>query len=530
MTSKPLDTLAMAKPTKSQINKTWLEKQIDDIADHNRGPVIDLIIHVRQKDEADDETIKAGLRAIRNRGMVVNQLDLLPPTRAEIEKAAAAKGGSRRFRDTAALSSQIAVASMRVDRRIGELATSRRDSLGAFLRSGPLSDSIGRLVGTSKDAERYRPKRFWASDSVRVSIPRDDLRGLLQAENEIVGVFANRRIEPPRYSRAKELGKDRSGSSIATWGLEKIGAMAAWGGFGARGAGVKVAVLDTGVDASHPDLLGRLAKFAEFTWSGHEVPNAPARDSDMHGTHVAGTILGGKASGRHIGVAPEAQLYAGLVLDGKNGGSDAQVLAGLNWAINERVDVINLSLGGLTLNPIVETVYQRTLLRAFQAGIVVVAAIGNDGSQTTGAPGNDFFSFAVGAVDSADRVAGFSGGRTHVIRESPVFQAKELPIVYSKPELTAPGVAVYSAVPDGKWDSFNGTSMATPHVSGAVAALLSVTNLRSMPPVQRASIMPDLLIGSCTDLGESGQDHRYGFGRLDLYRAIDQAFTLGYSS
>jgi subtilisin family serine protease len=522
----------MTSRAKSQIHRDWLSEQIDAIGDTTRENVVDLIIHVGGKDATDDETMRAGLRAIRNRAMAVTGTELLPPAREDMEKAFGKTSGGKRFRGAAAMSSQMAIAANRVGRSMQDFRETRKSDLESFLRHGKLADSIGRVLERAKDSEdnKYLPKRFWASDSVRVAIPRSDLRGLLDSRDSILGVFANRRIEPPRYSVAKAATKDRVGSSVATWGLERIGAMAAWGGFGARGGGVRVAVLDTGIDATHPDIFGRLEKFAEFNWGGHEMPGAIVRDTDIHGTHVAGTILGGRFSGRHIGVAPDARLLAGLVLDGKKGGSDAQVLSGLNWAINEGVDVINLSLGGLTLNPVVDAVYQKTLLRAFQAGIVVVAAIGNDGSQTTGSPGNDFFSFAVGAVDSEDRVAGFSGGRTHVIRNSPVIPQEDLPIVYSKPEISAPGVAVHSAVPGAKWEALNGTSMATPHVSGAIAALLSVTNLRGLAPAQRASIVADLLIGSCVDLGESGQDHRYGFGRLDLYSAINHAFSLGYGS
>jgi len=111
---------------------------------------------------------------------------------------------------------------------------------------------------------------------------------------------------------------------------------------------------------------------------------------------------------------------------------------------------LSLSLGGLRMSPDVLDTYTRTILNANRLGIPVVVAAGNDGSQTTGSPGNDVFAFTVGATDIADRPAGFSGGRTQVITTSRYIDPKYLPLVYSKPEVTAPGVDVYSAVPGGR--------------------------------------------------------------------------------
>ena len=223
-------------------------------------------------------------------------------------------------------------------------------------------------------------------------------------------------------------------------------------------------------------------------------------------------------------MAPEAKIAAALVLNGAEGGTDAQVLKGIDWAVEQRVDVISMSLGGLVMDAEMPPTYTEAILSCVEAGIPVVAAIGNEGEQTTGSPGNDIFALSVGATDPDDRVAGFSGGRTQIVRESDFIQEKFLPLPFSKPDLSAPGVAIYSSVPGGSWKALSGTSMAAPHVAGAIALLLSATGLKAKESgASRAFAIQDLIIGSVKDLGETGQDHRYGFGRLDVLRAIDFA-------
>jgi subtilisin family serine protease len=159
----------------------------------------------------------------------------------------------------------------------------------------------------------------------------------------------------------------------------------------------------------------------------------------------------------------------------------------------------------------------------------VVAAIGNAGHQTAGSPGNDLFAFAVGATDPRDRAAGFSGGRTQVVTESDFIDPKLLPFPYSKPDVSAPGVAILSCIPAGEHAAFSGTSMATPHVAGAIALLLSATSIRQKTGEdERAFLIQDLLSATVEDLGESGKDHRYGFGRINVLKAIGLAHERGY--
>ena len=335
-----------------------------------------------------------------------------------------------------------------------------------------------------------------------------DKDGLAKLPDQVPGiqdVFLNRTLRLPALVEEKNVPTEVSDEKTSAWGIKKINALATWGAYGAKGKGVTVAVLDTGVDPDHPDLKGKIKHWAEFDKGGFEVPNSQPHDTDQHGTHCAGTIVGSNLSGTWIGVAPEAELAVGLVLP-KGAGSDAQVMAGIEWAIQKKVDIISLSLGLLTLDVEAPDPYTRQLVYAIAAGIPVITAIGNEGSQTTGTPGNDWFAFSVGATDYYDRAAGFSGGRTHVVRSSRFVRPEYLPLIYSKPEVSAPGVAIRSSIPNAKWSISNGTSMATPHVGGAAALLLSATKIKQkIPEAQRAGLLQDLLTGSVEELGEAGQ-------------------------
>ena len=271
-----------------------------------------------------------------------------------------------------------------------------------------------------KKLERHpTPVHFLASGSAVLEVSHDELAALPEQIPQCVDIYVNRTIRVPPVAKADGLPPVVQDNKSNTWGLARTGALSAWGVFGAKGQGVKVAVLDTGADPEHLDLAGKIAGFAEFDRDGSVlIDNASkAYDSGEHGTHCCGTILGGRVSGRCIGMRPEAQVLVGLVL--KDGvGTNAQILAGMEWAIRNGAQVISMSLGCLRLSTDVVDTYTRTIISANRLGIPVVAAAGNEGAQTTGSPGNDYFAFTVGATDADDRAAGFSGGRTQVILNS----------------------------------------------------------------------------------------------------------------
>jgi subtilisin family serine protease len=349
----------------------------------------------------------------------------------------------------------------------------------------------------------------------------------------VVAVYPNAEVSLPPVTAARDLPAAILENSASSWGVTTVGALAVWGAYGARGKGVTVGVLDSGVQADHPDLAGKVKHWAEFDREGGPVDSTPV-DTKGHGTHVCGTIAGGNHSGQWIGVAPEADLAVARVLpDGH--ATTAQIQAGLKWAIERRVDVISMSLGFPPINAqdgfisLAPSVFSKTFLTCLRAGIPVVAAIGNQGGEAGATTGGDYFALGVGATDHRDVVAGFSGGLSEIIIDSPLIKPELLPLMFVKPDICAPGMAVTSSYLDGTWKALSGTSMATPHVAGAVALLLSaVPSIRATHDgIALADYITAQLTGSADEFGEASKDSRYGFGRLNVLRAIALARSVG---
>jgi subtilisin family serine protease len=250
--------------------------------------------------------------------------------------------------------------------------------------------------------------------------------------------------------------------------VPQIGAPYAWQR-GYDGNGTTVAVLDTGYDPNQPDLSGRVVDAADFTGGESGV----AVDRVGHGTHVAATVAGtGAASDRaQKGVAPAADLLIGKVLADDGEGTFDQIIAGMEWAVANDADVINMSLGTPWSSDGTDPVSQAVNELTRSSGSLFVVAAGNSGpsEQSIGAPGAADLALTVGAVDKDDRPAAFSS-------RGPRFGDGAI-----KPEITAPGVDIVAAraagtslgnLVDEHYTSLNGTSMATPHVAGAAALLV----------------------------------------------------------
>ncbi|MBD2288176.1 S8 family serine peptidase [Microcystis wesenbergii FACHB-1317] len=240
----------------------------------------------------------------------------------------------------------------------------------------------------------------------------------------------------------------------STWGLKATKVINSCGG----GRGINVAVLDTGMDLNHPDFFGRSIQSQSF------VPGEAVQDGQGHGTHCIGTACGFKdVNGRRYGVAYEATIYAGKVLSNAGSGSQSWILAGMEWAIASRCAVISMSLGNTVSTP--STAYETIGRRALQNGCLIIAAAGNHRPGTVGQPANSPSIMAVAAIDSNLRLASFSCG-------SGTAQGANV-------DIAGPGVAIYSSVPmPRRYDVFNGTSMATPHVAGIAALHAQASGVR----------------------------------------------------
>ena len=229
------------------------------------------------------------------------------------------------------------------------------------------------------------------------------------------------------------------------WGVNRVHAPAAWDY--TEGAGVRVAVIDTGIDSTHPDLAGKV----DGGYSAIQDSEAPDtyQDDNGHGTHVAGTIAASRNGKGVVGVAPRARLYAVKVLDSDGSGSLSDVIKGIIWCANNGIQVANMSLGA----PQGSDAMERALRYAKARGVVVVAAAGNSGG-AVGYPGAYPEVIAVSASDWNDHIAAFSSRGPEV-------------------DFIAPGVDILSTQMGGDYITMSGTSMATPHVTGLAALAVS---------------------------------------------------------
>ena len=525
--------------------KPPLKDQVERILDtHPNRRTHNVIVQMEPSTHERRSILQASTEAMRRRYLTINPRELAPP-RVELLTQDISRRHRQRLRASKSMTSRVAL-NVIPNRELHALKTDGLSALdplreNEFVRKPPRRKArprAGRPTHTPPDNPRFRPS--WSSRSALLTLDRDDLRRFANTVPGIGGIYANGTVSLPPVVEVQDIPTAISATMASCWGVEKIGALAVWGAYNSKGAptrtsasetAVKVAVLDTGVDPAHSELAGKVVDWAEFDADGDRIESSPY-DSGKHGTHVCGTIAGGSTRTPSsetpiIGVAPDAQLMVGLVLN-DSGGTHAQILAGMDWAIENGAEIINMSLGGVHLQPDVVDLYTQSIISANFNGIPVVVAIGNEGAQTTGLPGNDYFAFSVGATDHTDRAAGFSGGRTQVIRSSRYIPSDSLPLYYSKPEVTAPGVAIRSCIPGQGYETWNGTSMATPHVSGALALILATTGIRNIPSARRAYLLQDLLISSVEELGEAGRDHRFGFGRINALRAVAMATDLGY--
>ncbi|MBW3548271.1 MAG: S8 family serine peptidase [Actinobacteria bacterium] len=293
------------------------------------------------------------------------------------------------------------------------------------------------------------------------------------------------------------------------WGLQAIGAEGAWGA--GRGGGVIIAVVDTGVDAAHPDLAAKIVgarSFIEEPDVGNpgECPTTVADDCNGHGTHVAG--IAGASTGNAVGVAgvaPDARIMPVRVLNGNGIGSVSAVAQGIRYAADNGADVINLSFGEIATSVTLAPAFVDAVRYAWSRGAIPVVAAGNSFVRSSGF--TDEPAIVVTALTRSGTRPGYASG-----------------VGGARWGLAAPGgdgapnqdcnvqVGIVSTFAGGGYACLVGSSMATPHVAGAAAVLRGM----GLAPQQ----VVDTLLSTADDVGTPGSDATFGAGSLNLARAV----------
>ncbi len=317
-------------------------------------------------------------------------------------------------------------------------------------------------------------------------------------------------IEDVQVFAMRENGGESNRSQVGSASLSantQIGATIVHNN-GNTGVGRKIAVLDTGYNYLHPELSSSYFGGKDFV-NNDDDP----MDDNGHGSHVSGIITGDGVDSNAKGVAPGALIVAGKVLDQNGSGFFSDIIAGIYWAVdgpdgvygNEddfKIDAINMSLGTgapYLYRGFCDGVFPdltEAVKYAVSKGVAVVSAAGNSGSAGISLPGCISFSTTVGAVDSKDRIASFSGRGLSL-------------------DIVSPGVSIYSSILGSSYASWSGTSMATPMISGVVALIKSAHPSFSQVEVESR------IFSTAKDLGKSGKDKDYGWGRVRADLAVN---------
>lgn len=259
--------------------------------------------------------------------------------------------------------------------------------------------------------------------------------------------------------QALSVTPQRSESPIVPWGVDRIQAPKLWNRH--SGAGVRIGVIDTGIDYTHSDLRSSIGAGVNLM-----TPGRLPVDDNGHGTHIAGTIAALTARNGIIGVSPGATIHPVKAFDHNGTAYVSDIIAGIDWCVSHGIPIINMSFGMNENSPSL----QQAVKNAYKQGTVIVASAGNDGKKgTIDYPAGYPETICVGATNRKDRVASFSNRRGDV-------------------DVYAPGADIYSCWRGGGYELLSGTSMATAHVSGALALLLSANRRQRLARIKRALI------------------------------------------
>lgn len=378
------------------------------------------------------------------------------------------------------------------------------------------------------DAAGVDHESFWISNRILVRDGDAALATSLAASPEVAKISA-----PQTFDLVEPVKRTKSpvrGTQSAEWGLQAINADDAWA-LGYTGEGVTVANIDSGVQGDHPALAPHYRGLQadgsvvnDYNW--FDSSNACAGDSpcdtDGHGSHTMGTMVGDDGAGNQIGVAPGADWIAA---NGCSTCSDADLLESGQWVLaptkvdgsdpdpSKRPQVVNNSWG-LNASGAIDDFMAEEIAAWEAAGIFGTWSAGNEGPgcRSTSSPGANEATYAVGAFDSSGAIASFSSRGTGENGGT-------------KPNISAPGVNVRSSVPGDGYAAYNGTSMAAPHLAGAVALLWSA----APSLVGQIEETQALLDGAAVDVddttcgGTADDNNVWGEGKLDVMALLDAA-------
>jgi len=321
----------------------------------------------------------------------------------------------------------------------------------------------------------------------------ENVAKVLAQEKNVLMVENDLRVNASPVIKKRKTGQTEPDPEpqVLPWGIERIDAQDAW--TQTTGSEIKVAVLDTGIDVSHPDISQNLAGGISF------VKNSRDYDDDSgHGTHVAGIIAAQNNLQGVVGVGPDIDLYAVKVLNKKGSGYISDIINGIQWCCDNNIQVINMSFGTSQYSQ----AFADAVKAAYNQNIVLVAAAGNTFGGDVDFPARFPEVIAVSAADSSNNLASFSAVGTEV-------------------DFAAPGVDIYSTSKSSTYDTFSGTSMAAPHVSGTAALIL---NTKIGDKNGDGIISPEevkmRLQETAEDLGSPGTDDYFGAGLINSYQAV----------
>jgi subtilisin len=371
---------------------------------------------------------------------------------------------------------------------------------------------LAESVSAAKPGEKDYLVRFDHIPGPADAAMINGLGGSVKKQFGIVPAFAVSLPEPAAaalMNRAGVAAVEPDGEFLAhnydsVWGVRRVNApqvhSGSWVGSGATpipvtGSGVRVAVMDTGIDYTHSELAANYRGGVDYVNNDNDP-----MDDHWHGTHVAGTIAAVLNGTSVTGVAPEVDLYGVKVLSSSGSGSFSWVISGLDWCVANNIDVVNLSLGSSS-DP--GSTVRAAFDNAWAAGIVIMSSAGNAGAgtNTVGFPAQYNSAIAIASTDSADARSSFSSTGPAV-------------------ELAAPGSSILSTYPGNSYATASGTSMACPHAAGVAALVIAGGIADDNGDGRINDEVRAALQVTAIDLGSAGRDEEYGYGLIDAEAAV----------